>query len=154
GWRIANRLTDGVPNKASASATAVFVGVANIPGTYSATIRLTDATSATVSKTVSLTVTDVDLFGPIPTNFGVGDTVSFPVYGVGGTPAYTMTLASGTPPPGLNLSQVGGVWTLNGTFTTVQAATNFGIKITDSLGKNFTRTFSSAVSALRLLPAP
>src|SRR5262249_34960042 len=114
GFRIANRAIDGVPNSASASATAVWVGVANTPGVYTATIRLTDtATSATVSKSTSFTVTDVDLYGTVPTNYGVGDTVSFPLFGIGGTPPYTMAVVSGTLPAGLSLDLINSVWTVH-----------------------------------------
>lgn len=55
----------------------------------------------------------------------------------GGVPSYTFSLASGSLPPGLNLT--GGV--LSGTPTT-SGTSNFVIQVTDSVGNSFTAPFS------------
>ncbi len=122
GFRVTNR--PNVPNFFSAGSTGGLVGIAAVPGTYSTTIRLTDNGSALfVDKAVSFTVTTVDIAGGPQSGYGVGDTVSFPFWGVGGTGLpYTFSLASGTLPPGLTLNSsttaIDGLLKLEGTLTT------------------------------------
>ena len=74
----------------------------------------------------------------------VGDTESgFTIGGSGGTPPYLMTVAGGTPPPGINFSTSG---VITGTYTTAGVFT-FIIKATDSLGASGTSTITITVLA-------
>ncbi len=149
GFRIGNR--PDVPNGLAASVTAVLIGDSVTPGVNTGTIRVTDtATNAILSRTVTFTIASVDVFGVFPSNYGIGDTVSFPVEGFGGAPPYSLTLASGSFPAGLSLDSAAG--TLSGTLTTAQSP-SFSIQVADSIGKTFTRGFGMTVSPLRLLPA-
>ncbi|MDP4625672.1 MAG: lamin tail domain-containing protein [Akkermansiaceae bacterium] len=73
---------------------------------------------------------------PLPVGT-VGSAYSFTFVGVGGTPGYTWSLASGTLPTGISLTsgQLTGTPTALGTF-------NFTIRLTDSLAATTTQAFS------------
>lgn len=151
GFRIGN--APDVPNNIAPSATAVLIGLPTTSGTFNSTIRLTDTmTSATVSRPVTFTVSDVDVYGLIPSGYGVGDTISFPFTGIGGSGTYTFALTGGTIPAGTSFDPLNAV--LTGTLTAAQPFTGFTIQVTDTFtGKVFSRGFGMSVSPLRLLPA-
>jgi hypothetical protein len=155
-FRVENR--PNVPNFFNANATGALIGLA-MPGmcapsgTCSTTIRLTDATNAFVDHPVTFSVVNVDIGGGPFSGYGVGDTVDFRFWGVGGSSPYTFTQSSGTLPPGLTIQTMSGAFTgisIGGTLTTA-GNYGFGLKITDALNNSTIRNYSVSVSPLRLV---
>jgi 6-phosphogluconolactonase (cycloisomerase 2 family) len=107
-----------------------FLGVATTPGTFTTSIRVTDATAATLDQplTFNISLLQMSQSPPKATLNVAGYSYTFTGFGGSGGPGYTWS-ATGLP-PGMNLSPSG---VLSGTPTT---AGNFGlvITLTDSMG--------------------
>jgi hypothetical protein len=133
-----------LPPGLSLSSAGVISGTPTTLGTYPVTIQATDAVGAiavrafsqVVAGAVALQITTSSLPGGV-----VGTSYSATLAAIGGTPAYTWSLASGTLPTGVGLSLAG---VLSGTPTTV-ASYSFTIRVTDATAATATRAFSVAV---------
>ncbi len=112
---LTGSLPPGMVRQSSDGDTLTFWGVPSVPGTYSITVRATDAKGNLGVRNVSVHVTP--LYGDSPGNT-LSDTLSLPhaVVGLmseislpvgGGTPPYRWSLTSGSPPPGMTLSTSG-----------------------------------------------
>jgi hypothetical protein len=100
------RVQDGVPLPTSfpASVTGGFIGVLTDPGTFTTSIRVTDALSQTFDKTISVTVSPIQILTTNPPRATIGVPYSFTLAGYGGT-AYQWSSTS--MPSGLSLDSSG-----------------------------------------------
>jgi large repetitive protein len=151
GFQVVN--SPNVPASLTAAQTGALIGIPSSAShtqtaTYTASIRLTDSTSAFVDKSVTILVTPVDFAGAVPSNTAVGDNVNVSFFGVDGTPPYTFS-ATGTTPPGLILNASTGIF--SGVLTTAGSFT-FTLKLTDSFStpQTVTHTYTMTVSALQI----
>ncbi|MEW6320624.1 MAG: putative Ig domain-containing protein [Acidobacteriota bacterium] len=83
-----------------------FLGVAATPGTFSTTIRVTDAAANVFDRPITFRVAAVTVSVGTPPDAVQGDPYSFTFTAEGGTPPYEW-LPGGTLPPGLTLSPSG-----------------------------------------------
>jgi large repetitive protein len=150
GFRVVSR--PEIRANASADVWGALVGLPLTPGTHLTTIRLTDSTLASVDKAVTVTVTAVDIGGSVPTNYGVGDTVSEKFWGIGGNGGYSYSVSGGSLPPGLNLNTLTGE--VRGTIGGTGGSYSFNIRVQDSLSESFSRQYTMPVSPLRLTNFP
>lgn len=132
------------PGVALSMPTGAFSGMPTAAGTYNMTVQVTDAAGhmASVALTVlisaGLTVTSLSL-----PNGTTGSAYTATLTAAGGTAPYTLVLASGQLPPGINLASSG---SLSGTPTTAGAYT-FSAQVTDSLGATATASLGITISA-------
>ncbi|NMO19582.1 endonuclease [Pyxidicoccus fallax] len=122
-------------------------GTASTPGTFSLTVRVTDAQGATDSSTLTLTVhapPSVSRF-ELPDAY-VDDSYSATLTVTGGRAPYSWRIDSGTLPQGLSLTSGSG--TISGT-PGAPATTSVTVRVTDSGGRFATRTLP-----LRVYRAP
>jgi hypothetical protein len=124
-------------------------GVPGSAGTYTFTVRVTDAYSSTGSRTYTLDINLQTLnINPLTLTDGTAGVVyTKQLTGAGGTPGYTFSLASGSSlPPGLALSASGsltGTPSQGGTFA-------FGVKVTDAAAATMTRVYVFRVALVPL----
>jgi hypothetical protein len=150
GYRVTNY--PNVPVSFATGTTGALAGVAPGSGTNTTTIRLTDANGQFVDKSVTVVIPVVGLGGSVFSGYGAGDSVAFPLWGVGGTAPYSYAVSSGSLPPGLSLNPVTGL--LSGTLTTAGSYT-FNIQVTDAAARTFTRGFGGiTVSPLHVNSFP
>jgi hypothetical protein len=115
------------------STSGVISGTPTHPGTFSFTVRLTDATPTTVtSNPIAITVVPGPLIilttGDL-TEATKGAIYSFVLQKKGGAPPYTWAIASGELPAGLSLNAGTGV--ISGT-PTEDGTFNFTVRLTDN----------------------
>ncbi len=121
-------------------------GTPTAAGLSTFTVRATDGTGATGSRSYSVTMT----VAPIVVNPAslsaatVGTAYSQTVTATGGTGGFTYSVSAGALPAGLTLNTSSG--TLSGTPTTV-GTSNFTIRATDSASASGTRAYSVSTSA-------
>lgn len=136
-----------IPTNFSASTSGVLLGMLLNSGTYSTTIRVTDATSAFVDKVVTLNIQPFDFARFVPDQHGVGDTISFQLPAVGGTAPYTYAISAGALPGGLSLNAGTGI--ISGIATTA-GSFSFTLKGTDATSAIVTRGYSMTIRPMRL----
>ncbi len=145
-WSV---LSGTLPPGLTLSTAGVLGGTPTRAGLYSFTIGVTDARQGSANRTFSLTVgttlsiTTASLPGGAP---GAAYTASLTA--AGGTPPYTFSLASGTLPAGLTLSNAGQI---TGTPTTA-GTSNVTFSVTDGT-RTATKALSIVISAGLQLPA-
>ena len=144
-WSVTSGSLDGLSLNQSSG---LLSGIPATAGTYSFTVRVTDAASRTANATFSLTVSPastpltIGTTSPLP-NATVGVPYSPPsLSATGGTPPYSWTVTSGTLPPGLNLSS----GALSGTPTTANVYT-FSLGVADSASHSASHSFSLTVTS-------
>jgi trimeric autotransporter adhesin len=133
-------------------------GVPNTPGTFAFTLKVTDATGASVSQPFTMTIAAA----PAPGTFVI-TTTSLPSAAIGAAYQQTVNvtgacnqnpfgggsvnwvLASGSLPPGLNLVPAGTAIAVSGTPTT-EGTFNFALRAADTCGKTDTKNFSVTVT--------
>ncbi len=139
------------------SSTGVLAGTPTATGTFSFTVRVTDANSVTATASFSLTVNGaVTATQAIPTevltqNHAV--TPFTPVTGGGGTGPLTYSISPALP-AGLNFSAVTGV--ASGTPSVALTATTFTVTVTNTNSATASNTFvlkvNAAVTATQAIP--
>ena len=132
------------------SSTGVVSGTPTEAGTFTPSVTVTDAASASVTRSFTLTVSPA---AAPPLVFGTASTLpaakvrtaySTSISVSGGTPGYTWALTGGSLPAGLTWSWTGQTATISGTPTKTSKAT-FTLRVTDSAGLAVTRTFTLQV---------
>ncbi len=137
-----------LPAGLSVDAAGAITGTPTGQGTISTTFKVLDSTSPnqqSATRSISITINAA----PPPLNIttttlpnGTFDqTYNQTLVATGGTPSYTWSLASGTPPAGLILGTDG---VLSGTPTGV-GTSNFTVQVTDSLSQTDTQTLSLTI---------
>ncbi|WP_344930551.1 putative Ig domain-containing protein, partial [Streptosporangium carneum] len=127
------------------ASTGVLSGTPTASGTYSFTVKVTDAVNQSATQAVTLTIAPPPSFSfsaPPAGEVGVAYGVTLAV--TGGTAPYTWSVAAGTLPPGLTLNASTGV--LSGT-PTASGTYSFTAKVTDALNQTATRTVTVTVAA-------
>jgi hypothetical protein len=120
-------------------------GTPSVHGNFSFTIRVADSAGSIQAKPVTLAIAPVTLAistgSPAP-NGTQNSSYSLTFAATGGSGGNTWTLASGTLPPGLNLSAAG---LLNGTPTTA-GSFNFSVQVTDASAATDTKAISLTIA--------
>jgi hypothetical protein len=126
-----------LPNGLSLSAGGVILGSPTSGGVYSFTVRVTDSTSATATQTLSIAVSSVLTVttAALP-NGSALNLYSTSLAAVGGTGAYTWSLASGSMPSGLSLSSAGAITGMPMT----SGSYLISLRVTDSAANTATQT--------------
>jgi hypothetical protein len=128
------------------ASTGLVSGTPTAAGPSTFTVRATDGTGATGSRSYSVTMA----VAPIVVNPAslstatVGTAYSQTVTATGGTGGFTYSVSAGALPAGLTLNTSSGA--LSGTPTTV-GTSNFTIRATDSASASGTRAYSVSTSA-------
>jgi Putative Ig domain len=120
-------------------------------GTFNFTVQVSDASAATATQTFSLVVNPpaltISVGGTLPSGtVNAPYSQILPVVATGGTPPYTWSLISGTP-PGLTLAS--STLTLSGTPTTA-GTFNFTVQAADSAGLTASRSLSLLINTTAL----
>jgi len=112
-WSVS---TGSLPPGISLSAYGTLTGTPTATGTYSFTVKVTDANGQTATQATSLTIkTGVSTTFAAPPAGQVGVAYTDTLTAAGGTAPYTWSVNSGSLPPGISLSSAG---VLAGTPTT------------------------------------
>ncbi len=130
-----------------ASSTGVISGTPTGTGTSNFTVQVTDASSATASKPLSITVGTTP---PTVTTTSLPNGTQNAAYSVtltatGGTTPYTWSISAGTLPAGLNLASSTGM--ISGT-PTGSGTSNFTVQVTDANSLTGSKSLSLTVIAL------
>ena len=138
-------LTSGtLPNGLSLSIGGVIAGTPSASGTFSFTVRVTDSTSNTATRSLSITVAPaLSIVTTSLANGTVGAIYSQTLTATGGSGAYSWTLVSGTLPTGSVTLSIGGG--ISGT-TTAAGTFSFTVRVNDGAGNTATRSFTITVS--------
>jgi large repetitive protein len=141
-WSIsAGALPAGLRLDAS---TGRITGAPSSVGSFSFTVRATDADSRTGERPLAITVVAALVISGCPVPSGTaGVNYSSSVSAAGGTPPYTWSVSAGQVPPGITLAAATGLF--SGT-PTATGAFNFTLSAGDSAGRQATRACSIAVS--------
>jgi len=124
----------------------VITGTPSVSGDYALTIRATDASGATTSKTYTLSVTAVG-GGSAP--FALASGVVGTAYGQtlsvsGGTAPYVWSIVSGSFPPGLSMNFTSGI--ISGV-PTAAGTSAVRVKATDATGRIIEKDYTLTISA-------
>ncbi len=134
------------PGLALDANTGRISGTATATGTSSFVVRVTDANSSAVTRSLSLTIHEPVLIDPLVFADGyVGADYDAALTATGGKPPFTWTVSSGSLPQGLAIDNGG--QRLSGTPTAAGTA-SFSLTVTDANGLPNSRAFS-----LTVLPA-
>ena len=123
---------------------ATIAGTPSAAGTSGFTVQVADATGATASRPMSVTINAAALTittASILPNGAVGTAYSQPVAASGGSGAYTWTLISGSLPPGLSLNGA----TISGK-PTAAGAFGFTLQVSDATGATSVKQFAITVA--------
>jgi len=145
-FEILSTLTSGfLPPGVSLSLGGILSGTPQSTGTFTFSVRATDAVNLVAQTTFTLVITAA---GPSITTSQLpggtaGQTYSQNISAAGGTPPYAFSVASGQLPPSLSLSSTG---ILSGTANS-PGIYSFTVRVTDSLQQSADVAFSIDISA-------
>ena len=141
-WSVSSgSLPPGLTLNAS---TGLLSGTPTTAGTYTFTVKVTDASGLTDSKPVTLTIIPGPSMTFAPPPGGWTNTVyGYTLTETGGTSPYTWSVSSGSLPPGISLSPDGN---LSGT-PTATGTYSFTAKVTDANGQTATQATSITIAA-------
>lgn len=142
-WSVQSGSLDGLTLDPT---TGAISGTPSAAGTFSVTFLVTDANSATATKTLSLAVRAAVAIATTSLPGGsVGSPYSQTIAVSGGQTPYAWSLSDGALPPGLSLNTATGA--ITGTPTTGGGPFAFTIAVTDALGGATSRAYSITISA-------
>ena len=134
-----------LPAGLSLSSSGIISGTPTTAGgPTSITFKVTDSTSATATKVLSITINSTTLSittSSLP-NGTIGVAYSQTLAATGGTTPYTWSIAAGTLPAGLSLNSNG---VISGTPTTAGGPTSITFRVTDSASATATKGLSITV---------
>ncbi|HXR98619.1 MAG TPA: putative Ig domain-containing protein [Terriglobales bacterium] len=144
------------PGLQLAPSTGVVSGTPTASGTTTTVFKVTDTSAPPQSATLPVTITVAPLKVTDPTlaDGQVGVAYAATILMTNGTGPFTPLLLSGTPPPGITVSQgpapligflIGGTPTAAGTYT-------FTVQITDNSGQVATQSFHMVVDPFEITP--
>jgi uncharacterized repeat protein (TIGR01451 family) len=140
--------TGSLPPGISLSASGVLSGTPTSAGTYSFTVKLTDALGQTTTKATTLTIAaGVTTNFAAPPSGSVGIAYSYTLTATGGTTPYTWSVNAGTLPPGITLSSAG---VLSGTPTTI-GSYPFTVNVVDANGGVSTASITLVITGAPVL---
>jgi Putative Ig domain/Spy0128-like isopeptide containing domain len=121
-----------------------LTGTPTVTGTFSFTVKVTDANGQSASQATSLTIAAgvAATFAP-PPEAGLGVPYSYTLTASGGTTPYTWSVNSGTLPPGITLSSAG---VLSGT-PTATGTYSFSVNVIDKNNGVSTTSVSFVVAS-------
>ena len=154
GFTLSNgTLPPGLGLSPGGASSVVLSGTPTTPGSYTFTIRATDANGCMGSRVYTIVVSPqacpTILLSPatLPTG-NIGVLYSQNLVASGGTPPYTFSLSNGTLPPGLTLNSSGpSNALLSGTPTTPGSYT-FTVAVTDASGCFGSRVYTIVINAV------
>ncbi|MEU0517986.1 putative Ig domain-containing protein [Streptosporangium sp. NPDC006007] len=149
-WSVSvGTLPPGVTLNAS---TGVLSGTPTTAGTYTFTVKVTDAVGQSATQAVTLTIAaQPTLTFPAPPAGEVGVAYSVPLTVTGGTGPFAWSVTAGSLPPGLTVNAATGV--LSGTPTTAGAYT-FTVKVLDAQNQSAVKTVALTIAAQPTLTFP
>ncbi|WP_051752255.1 putative Ig domain-containing protein [Streptosporangium amethystogenes] len=128
------------------ASTGLLSGTPTAGGSYSFSVRVTDASGARVNRDVTMVITAAPVLTfAAPPNGAVSIPYSVPLTVTGGTAPYVWSVTAGSLPPGLSLNASTGL--LSGT-PTAGGAYSFSVRVVDALSQSSIRTVSLTVAAL------
>jgi Putative Ig domain/Bacterial Ig-like domain (group 3) len=136
-----------LPSGLNLASTGAISGTPASPGTFTFTVQLTDAGSATATKALQIVVrTAVGITTVSMPNGAVGVAYSQPLAAANGQTPYAWSVVSGSLPAGLFLNSASGI--VSGTPTGAGGPFPFTVKVADALGgidaKGYSITIASA----------
>jgi len=142
-WTIASGT---LPSGLSLSSVGIISGTPTTAGgPTSVTYKITDNTSATATKSLSITInTSLNITSSSLPAWTVSKPYSQTLNATGGTAPYTWTIASGTLPAGLSFSS-GGV--ISGTPTTAGGPTSVNFQVTDAVTATANKSLPITINA-------
>jgi Putative Ig domain/IPT/TIG domain len=150
-WTV---ISGSLPAGVILSSDGNLTGTPTATGTFSFTVKVTDANGQSATQATSLTIaTGVTTTFPAPPAAVVGAPYSVTLTASGGTTPYAWSVNAGTLPPGIVLSSAG---VLAGTPTTA-GSYSFSVNVIDSNGGISTASITLAVGtgvALTFTPPP
>jgi hypothetical protein len=143
-WTSSGQLPPGLSMGSDGAMSGTPTGVSRI---YGFQVQVTDSQrgTASASLTIQVNTSGVSIVTASLPNGGVGSPYSVTLQATGGTPPYRWGV-SGVLPDGVTLQDSG---TLQGTPTSAGTA-NFALQVTDAGGQTASKSFSIAITQLRL----
>ncbi len=147
-----------LPNGLTLAANGTITGIPTAVGTFTFTIRATDAIGCQATRQytviVNNTICNVQVNPPVLPNGTLGVSYTQTIAASGGNAPYSFEVSAGTLPTGLTLA-------INGTLTGTPSAAgtfSFTIRATDTMGcqgtRQYTVTVTVTVSGLQFYPLP
>ena len=132
------------PGIALGASTGLLSGTPTTAGTYSFTVKVTDASGLTSTEAATVTIIPGPSMNFAAPPGGWTNTVyGYTLTETGGTSPYTWSVTSGSLPPGISLAPDGN---LSGT-PTATGSYSFTVKVTDANNQSATQATSISVSA-------
>ena len=133
-----------LPAGLSLSSVGLISGTPSIAGTFNFTVQLNDAGSHSAQKALSITITPpaLEIVTLAIPSARKGTGFNYQLAAIGGTPAYTWLVSSGSLAPGLSLAATGvisGTPSLSGNF-------GFTVDVTDSESRTASKALSIQVT--------
>ena len=142
-WTYSGNLPAGL-RFTSSGRTATVSGTPTTAGTFTFTIKVTDANGISVSKSFTVKVTKPAISGTFKTTGTLNKSYSSSVRASGGTTPYKWVKSSGSLPTGLKLTYSGATAKLTGKPT--RAGTfKFALRVTDKNGGTDTESFTITI---------
>jgi hypothetical protein len=133
-----------LPSGIALGASGVLSGTPTASGSFAFTLRVTDAASQTATRALTIQViAGLSITTTSVPTANTGASYSQQLVATGGTAPYSWTIASGTPPPGLNLNSAG---ILSGTPTTAGSST-FNVQVSDGASRTDTQALTVTVNS-------
>ncbi|MBI2815785.1 MAG: putative Ig domain-containing protein [Acidobacteria bacterium] len=137
------------------ASTGAISGTPTATGTSSFTIRVTDVNAQTATRALSITISASSATLAVTTTFlpaGTQNTAyNAQLTASGGTAPYTWSIATGTLPAGLTLTESTGA--ISGT-PTATGTSNFTVEVSDSAANAATRALSITIGSVAPPPPP